>query len=391
MEKKKIAIVTDRMIVGGVETALIKLLRYFDHDRYQVTLYLNDISGALQSEIDPRVQVRLWCERSPKQVLQQKLRRLDLVGVAKGLYYRAFARKYAHVWDMNSYYSTRCLPKCPEKYDVAIAYNILLPYIIAMTRYCLKANNYILWGHGRNVRTPEYIEFFDKVYDRFDHIIHSSEASRLEFVSLFPISAPKTCVSYNLMDTNDILQRACEQIDLPANRIKLCTVGRLTPVKGQTLIPKIARMLVDQGYDIYWSIVGDGQDLSKLKRSITELGVENHVSLLGTKLNPYPYIKNCDIYVQPSFSEGFCTTTREAKILGRPIVTTDAPGMREQFISGENGLIVDHMTSEALFEGIRYLLDHPEICQKFTESLSKETWDNKGELQKLYDLIEDKK
>ena len=109
---------------------------------------------------------------------------------------------------------------------------------------------------------------------------------------------------------------------------------------------------------------------------------------MGTKENPYPYIKNCDIYVQPSFTEGYCTTTMEAKILCKPIVTTDAPGMREQFVSGENGLIVNAMTPEALAQGIKTLLDHPEIMEKFRNALKKESYDTTKELQKLYDLIE---
>lgn len=62
--------------------------------------------------------------------------------------------------------------------------------------------------------------------------------------------------------------------------------------------------------------------------------------------------------------------------------------MHEQIISGENGLIAEAVTPEALFEGIRTLLDHPELREKFVENLSHEVRDNSGELQKLYDFIE---
>lgn len=127
---------------------------------------------------------------------------------------------------------------------------------------------------------------------------------------------------------------------------------------------------------------------SEVEAEIERYDVADRVILLGTKINPYPYIKNCDIYVQPSFTEGYCTTTVEAKVLCKPIVTTDAPGMREQFVSGENGLIVDAMTPEALAEGIRQLLDHPEMCEKFTNALKNESFDNAKEMQKLYDFIE---
>ena len=125
-----------------------------------------------------------------------------------------------------------------------------------------------------------------------------------------------------------------------------------------------------------------------VESEIQKNDVAEHVILLGTQMNPYPYIKNCDIYVQTSFSEGWCLTVQEARILQKPIVTTPLPVMHEQIISGENGLTAEAVTPEALFEGIRTLLDHPELREKFVENLSHEVCDNSGELQKLYDFIE---
>ena len=96
---------------------------------------------------------------------------------------------------------------------------------------------------------------------------------------------------------------------------------------------------------------------------------------------------SCDIYVQPSYSEGYCTTTMEAKILHKPIVTTDVPGMREQFESGKDGLIVESSV-DGLYEGIKTLLDNPDIAQGFIKSLESEILDNSGELEKLYRFID---
>ena len=111
--------------------------------------------------------------------------------------------------------------------------------------------------------------------------------------------------------------------------------------------------------------------------------------LLGAKSNPYPYIKNCDVYVQTSFSEAYCLTVAEARILCKPIITTDAPGLRDQIISGENGLIVDAMTPEALFDGIKTFIDHPEMREKFVDALCSESNSDISPLQKLYDYIEE--
>jgi glycosyltransferase involved in cell wall biosynthesis len=154
------------------------------------------------------------------------------------------------------------------------------------------------------------------------------------------------------------------------------------------MIPEIARLLKEKGYVFRWYLVGDGRLRFELENAIRSYGLENQVVLLGGKQNPYPYIKNCDLYVQPSFSEAYCLTLAEARILCRPIVTTNATGNGEQIRDGENGLIVESMTAEALAEGIKTLLDHPEMMEKFKNTLKTESYDYSKQLQKLYDFIE---
>ena len=154
------------------------------------------------------------------------------------------------------------------------------------------------------------------------------------------------------------------------------------------MIPKTTRLLLDAGYDVFWYLVGEGGLRENIEAEIQKYDVAGHVILLGTQMNPYPYIKNCDIYVQTSFSEGWCLTVQEARILQKPIVSTPLPVMHEQIMSGENGLIAKDSTPEALAESIKLLLDNPELQEKFIEALRHEACDNTGELQKLYDFIE---
>ena len=221
----------------------------------------------------------------------------------------------------------------------------------------------------------------------YSHIFCVSNSIKIHVEEYCKIKCHHASVIHNLLNIDEILAKAQNEITPLAQRYIL-TVGRLSPEKGQQMIPETTRMLVDAGYDIHWYLVGDGPLREEVEREIEKHGVSDRVILMGTQSNPYPYIKNCDIYVQPSFSEGYCTTTMEAKILQKPIVTTDAPGMREQFVSGVNGLIVDAMTPEALFDGIKTLIDHPEMREKFVENLKNEGYDNSKELQKLYDFIE---
>ena len=313
-------------------------------------------------------------------------------GIAfKSIVSRLKARKHIDEYDLNAYYCAKSLPLCSEiEFDCVIGYQILSPTVVSTALFRIKGKKKILFVHGRNVRPNNLINFFDKVYNQFDRIFCVSKQTQSDFNELFPISSNKTEVMYNLFDNNRIIGLSTEpsETTFRNDNINIVTVGRLVSVKGQDMIPKTTKLLKDVGYSVFWYIIGEGDLRKEIDNESKQLNVNDNVILLGTQLNPYPYIKNCDIYVQPSYSEGYCTTTMEAKILQKPIVTTDAPGMREQFVSGENGLIVDEMTPEALFDGIKTLIDHPEMREKFVENLKNEGYDNSKELQKLYDFIE---
>lgn len=389
MEKKSIAFVMDTMAVGGVEKALIELLKAFDYSRYNVTLWLKNDSGPLHNQIDTRVKIEYWECKNTRDTLLKQLKQGKLISFFRGAFYRIFSRIHLSEYDLNAFYSVKSLPQCSDHcYDCVIAYQVLSPAVVANALYRFRGLKKVLWVHGRNVRPQSLNVFFDKEYCKFDLIACVSESTRTEFSHDFPKAKKKTAVFYNLLSSHKIKEQCEEQLNTELRNISIVTVGRLVSIKGQAMIPLTTRLLLDAGYDVYWYLVGDGDLRETVESEIQKYDVAEHVILLGTQMNPYPYIKNCDIYVQTSFSEGYCTTTMEAKILRKPIVTTDAPGMREQFVSGENGLIVDAMTPEALFEGIRTLLDHPELQAKFVENLSHEVCDNSGELQKLYDFIE---
>ncbi|MPN33798.1 N-acetylgalactosamine-N,N'-diacetylbacillosaminyl-diphospho-undecaprenol 4-alpha-N-acetylgalactosaminyltransferase [bioreactor metagenome] len=197
---------------------------------------------------------------------------------------------------------------------------------------------------------------------------------------------------YNILDIKKITDKSSERIDendlFIDNTINIVTVGRISGEKGYDRIPDVMKQLVDNNYKIKWIIIGDGPDRERIENLIKEHNVENNVVLLGTRENPYPYMRACDIYVQPSYTEGYCTTTYEAKILHKPVVTTDVPGMREQFESGKNGLIAESSV-DGLYDGIKKLIDEPELREKFIHNLENESMDNSGEIEKLYKFIEE--
>ena len=153
--------------------------------------------------------------------------------------------------------------------------------------------------------------------------------------------------------------------------VHIVTVGRMTAEKGAPLAAEACRMLRDRGFDICWHWVGDGNQWEPIRKVIAQHGLEDAFMMEGNQENPYPYIKNADIYVQPSHYEAYSTTVTEARVLGIPIVTTDVGGMRDQLTDGENGLIVP-IDAAAIAAAVERLLTDGELRRSFSGRLQAE-------------------
>lgn len=376
------------MIVGGVEKALIELLREIDKSRFNVTLLLTKMNGPLEYQIPEGINVKY---------LNLDITVYDRALLARGRYFafirNKIVRAFLHV--VPEYYSNTALsvktwPLFDEEYDAIVAYKAD-DALVACLPSRFKGRKKVLYVHAEYHMSERAKRSYSKILSGFDSIICVSEFLCTYMMQEFPNCKAKNFVMHNLIDYKKIISLANDSVDYMdshSDTLSLVTVGRLSSEKGQQMVPQTVRILLDQGYDINWYLVGDGPLREEIQQECEKNNVHDHVVMLGSRVNPYPYIRVSDIYVQPSLSEGWCLTVQEAKILHKAIVSTPFAAVREQIVSGENGLIVDAMTPEALAEGIRQLLDHPEMCEKFTNALKNESFDNAKEMQKLYDFIE---
>lgn len=384
--RKKIAVVCGYIGIGGVETALFRFLDAIDQNRYDVTLFTQTSGSILDSQLAPGIKVWTISKNleDSKAILLNDLKHFRLFSVIRGMYLRILLRA-----SKTKYYklllTQKIQPMIPQHFDVGIAYKLNFDDTAFLLGRISSDKKY-----GFLHASIQYSKEQSSIYHHLkpiSKIFCVSEDVKANIEKLFPFLSPKTVLFHNLVDRNRILSMAQSPTEETMKKTSIVTVGRLTLEKGQDMVPHAVRLLLDKGHNVYWYLVGDGPLREKIEQEISKHQVSGHVLLFGMKENPYPYIKCCDIYAQTSHTEGYCTTTVEARVLTKPVVTTDAPGMREQFISGENGLIVDSMTPEALAEGIATLLDSPELQEKFIQALEKESFDT-NEMQLLYDLIE---
>jgi glycosyltransferase involved in cell wall biosynthesis len=255
------------------------------------------------------------------------------------------------------------------------------------------------------------------VWQSYDYIASISGDVTKTFLQEFPSLAPKIIEIENIMSPKFVRDMA-DEIDVSAEisggvillsigrysypknfdnlpfickqlieMIKLLSIGRYCPQKNFDNLPDICRRLVNEhgDVDLKWYIVGFG-DEAPIRRAIAEAGMEDHVILLGKKENPYPYIKACDIYVQPSRYEGKSVTVREAQMLCKPVVVTNYPTASSQIKDGIDGVIVP-MDNEGCASGIAKVIADTALQQRLINYLSTHDYGNESEVEKIYKLL----
>lgn len=167
---------------------------------------------------------------------------------------------------------------------------------------------------------------------------------------------------------------------------KLLSIGRFCEAKNYDNVPDITRRIIENGCDIKWYIIGYGGDEELIRQKIAEAGMQDHVIILGKRTNPYPYIKACDIYVQPSRYEGKSITVREAQMLCKPVVVTKYPTASSQIRDGVDGVIVP-MDNEGCAKGLAEFILDDEKQAKIVEYMKQHDFSDQQEVNKIYKIL----
>ena len=198
-------------------------------------------------------------------------------------------------------------------------------------------------------------------YNRFDQTICVSEYVHKDFCQL--LNFQNRCrVLYNTVESAEIIRLGNEAAPKlkEETAIRLIAVGSLKKSKGYERLLRIVKRLTDVGYPIHLYVLGIGPLQQTIEQIIAEDGLQDYVTLLGYDTNPYQYVKKCDLFVCASFAEGFSTAATEALILGTPVCTVEVSGMKEMLGDHDEYGIVTENNEDALYDGIKQLLDQPE-------------------------------
>lgn len=228
---------------------------------------------------------------------------------------------------------------------------------------------------------------FRNEYEKIGNVICvsrcNSERLHLDMPSIY------TNYSYNPIDEEVVQQCGKESIDIDRPNTPLfVTVCRMSPEKGVGRLLTICKRLKDEGNKFSLWLIGDGPSHSQLRQHVRELGLDNCVQLLGRQSNPYKYAARADVYICPSFVEGYSTACTEAIMLGVPVITTSVSGAEEIIEEAECGQMVG-MDDESIYGAMREVLDHPEIIEQWKKKLqsTRERFYAKTRIQRLVDIL----
>ncbi len=399
MMKKKILIASFDMAIGGVERSLIGLLNSMDYDQYEVDLMLFKHEGEFfpllpaGPNLLPEIPRYTTFRKSILQIMREGHLPIVLTrllarylgswhGKLKG-YEEPGYLAIQYGWALSKPY----LPRFDEKeYDLAISF--LWPHYFVGQK--VRAKRKIGWIH------TDYSKIFinknvDKqMWKDMDRIAAVSDDCRMSFLGEFPEYSEKMLVIENILSPAFVSEQSKKDIteEMPAKpgRTKLLTVGRLTHAKGMDDAVYACKKLLEMGFDMEWYVVGYGPLESDIRELAHKLGIQDRFILLGKKINPYPYIKACDIYVQPSRYEGKAVTVREAQILAKPVVITNFPTAKSQIRDGIDGLITP-MGIDGIVDGIKKLMGDQALSDKLMTNMLATDYGNRSEIEKLYTLI----
>ena len=397
--KKRIFISMHYLELGGAEISLIGLLQALDYTKYEVDLFIHRHQGELMQFI-PK-EVNFLPEISAYSCIE--------CPITESLYKRQFwvawgrlkakwrAKKYQPIdiskpqYAIYQYIAQEVGPYLPSldqygEYDLAISF--LQPHNYVLSK--VKAKKKACWIHTDYTK----VEFDTKaelpVWSAFDHIVSISPDVTKSFLQVFPSLKEKIVEIENVLSSDLVRKRAGEKdvsAEIPKceGNVNVLSVGRFTDAKNYDNVPDICRRIREKGIDLRWYIIGFGNEVL-IREKIQEAGMEDYVIILGKRTNPYPYIKACDIYAQPSRYEGKSVTVREAQILYKPVVVTAYPTAKSQINDGVDGVIVP-MDNEGCAQGMVDFIRNKALQNQIIDYIRAHDYGNEDEIEKLDKLI----
>lgn len=395
--KKNLLFILNKLVCGGAEKALISILETIDYTKYNVDLFLFQHQGIFMNKIPREVNLLPEPENYRYFDMSFKESMSHLIGKGKlttaycrgALGYLSKTKENGAIIEQKFWrFLSSTLMPIKKEYDAAIGFQEKNPIYFCVDKVQAKVK--IGWIHTDYNKLGLNMKKERAYFHQLDYVVTVSEELKHILQNLFPEQQQKFKCIYNIVSPKMIEKMAKEKAEFEVDGgkcIKLISVGRLAKEKGLDIALEAFVHLTKKGYNLKWYLIGEGNVRGYLEKRIKEEHLEGKVILLGQKENPYPNIKQADIYLQTSRYEGKSISIDEAKILAKPILITNFETAADHIQHGENGLI-SAMNALSVAKELERLINSQELREKLSRNLMKKNLGTEGEINRLYQLVE---
>jgi glycosyltransferase involved in cell wall biosynthesis len=360
LKKKKLLVFGYTMEMGGAEKALVDTLNYL-HDKCEIDLYLLEKKGTLLDNIPDDVNVYQMKNNIFSYILFR---------------YIPFFRK-------------RYINNIANKKDYGYAFGYMEGRAGTWVADIEKEMKKYAWIHNDVMKYNIGItdDEAKNTYNNVDKVICVSKDAKKVFCEKYGILPSKVEVIYNFIDEEKILKLA-DEFNVDNNGVfTFVNVAKMRDQKRQDRLVNAAVYLKQKKYDFKLQLVGDGPNLEKIRDMVIEKDVSDKVEVLGLKSNPYPYIKNADVFVLSSYMEGYGIVIKEALLLKKKIITTDVVGPREILDDGKYGIIVNNNDDDIKYAMEDIMINQDKYCY-LDKNLRKYKGDNEKIMKETLKLLD---
>lgn len=289
---------------------------------------------------------------------------------------------------INSTRELRSIPKLiyylfSKKYNTVFTTHIHINGLMSLMRYCKVLTTDLLIMRDSTVAADRFFGFKRKIFDLIymlygaqDLLISQTDYMHQRLIEEYPKFKNQNLVTLdnplNLNLINEYLNENLETLK-SNNRFRIVIVGRLVDVKNhKLLISAIAKLPDNQKVNFLIQVVGDGPKSTELKTLVQELGLTNTIEFVGRQTNPYQYMKDADVGISTSLSEGFPNVLIEMMYCGvkNIISTPSSPGLSVL----ENIEILPDFTSLALRDALlhSYTLPKDHSTSYYSQAINRD-------------------
>lgn len=372
---------------GGVTKSLLSLLNTIDKEEYNVSILIGSYLGKSDTDVPAGVQI---LKNNTLSLLTEGVRGLPKL-IKKGHFLLALGSILRIILSTINkgwagWWLSRLMPSIDkEEYDLIVDYNgqHMLYYMIDK----LRGKHKVTFFHSDYRKWPYYYAMDKKYFEKADAIFTISETCVQSLQELFPEVANKVKLMENISNPRTIEQKSLEHIDFKRkHQYMLLSLGHICKNKGSDIALEVAVQLKNKGIDFEWLFAGSISKDMDYAHHVEQLDLKDNIRFLGPVENPYPYIKEADIFVHLSRFEGKSIALDEAKILCKPIVVTNFSSVHDQFEDDVNASICE-MNADSATQRILELLNNKNLQDKYIQYLKNHISDNTQEVHKLLNYI----